>query len=371
MRPVWHIYYATKGTSGAYIDALLRASGIAGIDTTAFVSCNYLFRYGKIYKWFFPLTDFTDKRSALILMTRGLELLVAYMIIFLSAFFRRPVIVIHLIDDLYLTYLFFNFCKLLRLTVRITCHDVSSHYLGMSTRRARILVRANELIVHNQAAVRILCNSLGNSIGRKIRTYPFPYSAFDEIISPHKLDTFKSRLRHEVGRGYYLFLGVVRRSKGIETLIQAWPEFNKEKGEKLVIAGKWTDPEKQFRKLADEDVTIAVIDRYLNDEEFVQLINDAKFVLLPYLDYAHSAIIVSSANHGGAVIVSDIELFKQYLPNYSLTFRRGDITSLVSVLKRTANLSNAEIDARRNELKQAVSAQNENLVEDLREAYRS
>jgi len=371
MKPIWHVYYATRGTSGAYIDALLRASSIAGIKAAAFASANYRFSFGKVYKCFFPLTDFTEKRNAFILLIRGLELVITYSYVLVLTVFCRPVIVIHLVDDLRVTYMFFKACKLLGLTVRITCHDVSSHYLGMNNIRARILAGADELIVHNDAALQIIYEQLGKSVKNKIKMYPFPYSAYDEIISPHKLDTVRSRLRHEIGTGYYLFLGVVRRSKGIETLLHAWPMFNKDKRERLVIAGKWTDPDKRNRKIADDDDTIAVIDRYVNDEEFVQLIQDAKFVVLPYLDYAHSAVIIACGNHGGAVVISDIDLFKQLLPNYSLVFKHGDVADLVRALKRSVELSKTDINYHRQELNQAVLTQNKTLVADLREAYRS
>lgn len=371
MKQVWHIYYGTKGTAGAYVDALLRASGIAGINASAFVSANYRFKYGRTSKCFFPFTDFTEKRSILVILLRGLELLSAYFYIAVLALVKRPIIVIHLIDDFYVTYLFFRFCKIAGLKVRITCHDVNSHYLGMNNIRARILIQADELVVHNEAAEKTICDNLGKSIRPKIKMYPFPFSAYDEIITPHKIETARSRLRQSIGKGYYLFLGVVRRSKGIETLVSAWTKFNFDKSERLVIAGKWTDPDEKFRQIADEDETIAVIDRYLDDEEFVQLIRDAKFVVLPYLDYAHSSVIISCGNHGGTVIISDIDLFKQFLPDYQLTFRRGDPSSLAGVLKRSANLSDTDIEMRRNELKQSVITQSENLVADLREAYRS
>lgn len=371
MKLIWHIYYATRGTSGAYIDALLKASGIAGVRVAAFVSANYRFSFGQVYKCFFPLTDFTEKRNTLLLVMRGLELVIAYLYVLALAVFFRPVIVIHLVDDLRVTYWFFKACKFLGLTVRITCHDVSSHYLGMNNIRARILVGADELIVHNDAALQILYEQLGKSVKNKIKMYPFPYSAYDEIIAPHKQDSACIKLRKEIGTGYYLFLGVVRRSKGIETLINSWSIFNNDGKERLVIAGKWTDPDEGLRIIADNDNTIAVIDRYVNDEEFVQLIQDAKLVVLPYQEYAHSAIIIACGNHGGAVVISDIDLFRQLLPDYSLTFKHGDFADLMKVLKLSTTLSQVDIDNLRQELKQAVVTQNETLVEDLREAYRS
>jgi glycosyltransferase involved in cell wall biosynthesis len=370
MKQVWHIYYATKGTAGSYIDALLKASMVAGVDACAFVSSNYRYQFGKTVKCFFPFTDFTDKRNTLVRVVRGIELVAAYAKILMSAVFSRPVIVIHLIDDLFITYLFFKLCKLVGLRVRITCHDVGSHYAGMNQRRFKILSKADELVVHNDAAAAALRNVLGESINSRIRQYPFPFSAYDEIISPERQSSARTRLRRQIGTGYYLFLGVVRRSKGIETLINAWQQFNHNKSEKLVVAGKWTDPGKAIRHLAENDDSIVLIDRYLDDEEFVQLIQDARLVVLPYHNYAHSAIIHACGTHNGAVIVSDIDLFSQMLPAYPFTSRRGDAASLAHILSQSRELGESEITHLRLLLKQAVAMQGNNLVEDLKAAYK-
>ena len=369
MSKVWHIYYATRGTAGAYIDALLNASKAAGVDARAFVSCNYRYRNGKIYKFFFPITDFSEKRNRLIILLRGLELTAAYIGIFIMAIFARPVVVLHLIDDLYVTCILFKGLKALGLKVRITCHDVSSHYLGMNSLRRDILTQADELIVHNEAAGRTLKEHLGEAISQKISSYPFPFSAYDEIISNEKLMAAENRLREKIGSGYYLFLGVVRSSKGIETLVNAWQAFNKDKNEKLVIAGRWTDPAGNIRKLAESDNSTTIIDRYLDDEEFVQLIKDAKFVVLPYLDYAHSSIIISCGNHNGAVVISDIELFTELLPDYKLTFKNSEAEELVKVLNQTADMSTEEINSYRTILKRSIDEHNEDLVSELKEAY--
>jgi len=369
MKKVWHIYYATRGTAGSYVDALLKASKAAGVDARAFVSCNYRYRNGKINKFFFPITDFSEKRNMLIILLRGFELIVAYICIFALAIFARPIIVLHLIDDLYVTYLLFKGLRAIGLNVKITCHDVSSHYVGMTSLRRKILTQADELIVHNEVARRMLKEHFGEDVTNKIRSYPFPCSAYDEIISNEKLMAAENRLREKIGSGYYLFLGVVRNSKGIETLVNAWQSFNKDKNEKLIIAGRWTDPSRTIRKLAESDGSTTIIDRYLNDEEFVQFIKDAKFVILPYHDYAHSAILISCGNHDGAVIISDIELFTQFLPNYKLTFKNSKAEELVKVLKETTTMTSEEICNCRNILTRSTVKNNEDLVSELKNAY--
>ncbi|MEE8576132.1 MAG: hypothetical protein V3T31_02645, partial [candidate division Zixibacteria bacterium] len=126
MKDTWHIYYATHGTNGAYIDALLTASRIAGVRVRAFVSAYYRFNSGRLTKCFFPITDRSDYRSSVVLFLRGAELAIAYVMILAWASMARPRIVIHLIDDLPLTTWFMSVCQFIGLEVWITCHDVGS-----------------------------------------------------------------------------------------------------------------------------------------------------------------------------------------------------------------------------------------------------
>jgi len=371
MNEIWHIYYATRGTAGNYIDALLKASSIAGIKARAFVSSEYRFSFGKIVKCFFPFTDLTNKRNIMIKLLRGIELMLAYIYISITALIYRPRIVIHLIDDLSLTYLFFKFSKLAGLKVSITCHDVSSHYTGISRHRRDMLNRANYLIVHNDGARKSLGANLGNHIENKVRTYPFPFSAYDEILNPEKLKLAGESIQNDLQskHGYYLFIGVVRNSKGIDTLIESWPEANKDKKQRLVIAGSWTDPEPSLKNKINQDISCSLIDRYLEDEEFFQLIKNARFVVLPYKEYAHSAIFFSCASQSCPVIISDINLFNDFLPEYDLKFQPGDKHGLIAALKKSMSMSDEQVRQKGQLVRQVVEAKNSTLAKELKSAF--
>lgn len=371
MKPVWHIYYATKGAAGAYVDALLAGSRIAGVPARAFVSANYRYSQGKFTRLFFPVTDFTSRRSRLIRLLRGAELACAYALILPLAVIARPRVVIHLIDDLYITYLLFKLLTLCGLEVSVTCHDVSSHYLGMNSMRFKILSEAKNLIVHNPYARDKLIEVLGASVQQKIASYPFPFSSYDEILSSDRMLSAQEKLSSLIGAdgGYYLFLGVVRKSKGIETLLDAWSEANDDNKHKLVIAGSWTDPGEERLQLCQNDSSCTVINRYLSDEEFVYLIQNARFVVLPYLDYAHSSVVISCAHHQGAVIVSDVELFRHTLGDYDLTFTSGDKDSLAQTLRRSMDMDEQTVQLYRTKVRETVTRETEQLPEQLREAY--
>ncbi|MFQ5606791.1 MAG: glycosyltransferase [Candidatus Zixiibacteriota bacterium] len=370
MKPVWHIYYATRGAAGSYVDALLKASTAAGVPARAFVSRAYRFKTPNVSKLFFPVTDHLNGRKGLIRALRGIELAAAYVLLTLRLVVTRPRVCLHLIDDLHATFLFFRVCKALGLNVTVTCHDVGSHYLGMNSIRKVILRMADGLIVHNASARRRLIESLGIA-GEKIHCYPFPCSKYDEILSAANLSEARENIRRlvDAGGGYYLFLGVVRRSKGIETLLRAWRELRPDDDQRLVIAGTWTDPHEDTRNLAANDSSCVVIDRYLSDEEFVELIRGARFVVLPYLDYAHSSVLIACGNHGGAVIVSDIGLFAEALPDYDLTFPAGDASALARAIESTRRFSATEINERRERLRVAIERENEELVGRLKAAF--
>ena len=371
MKEVWHIYYATRGAAGAYIDALLRASDKANVPARAFVSASYRFTFGALSKVFFPLTDRSERRNKALRILRGLELALGYTYVTALLFFKRPRVMLHFIDDFRVTYLFFRIWRLMGLEVSLTCHDVGSHYLGMNNMRAHMFKNAKTLVVHNNAARESLIQSMDEAVAERIVCYPFPFSSYDDILDDKRLRQTELELKQLTGSddGYYLFLGVVRRTKGIEELVEAWGQANTDKKHKLVIAGAWTNPDPKCRALVEDDASCVVIDRYITDEEFALLIAKARFVVLPYHEYAHSSVILSCANHKGAVIISDIGLFTELLPDYPLTHKNRDVTALAATLRRSMKMSKQECAACKATLALAVSRENRRLVTELRRAY--
>ena len=158
-------------------------------------------------------------------------------------------------------------------------------------------------------------------------------------------------------------------SKGIETLLQAWNMSKLKHQAQLIIAGKWTDPPAEIRRMAENEPSCTVIDKYISDEEYVSLIEHSKFVILPYLDYIHSAVLFSCGYHGGAVINSDIELFKETMPDYPLTFETGNNIALAELLDRTIEMNREEVEKYKKLTCQAIELQQDGLTEQLQAVY--
>lgn len=109
---------------------------------------------------------------------------------------------------------------------------------------------------------------------------------------------------------YFLFVGSLEPRKNLETLLKAFVQF-KEAGfsEKLIIAGRKSDFFFQlFEQIVPKDARSGIeILGYVNDEEYVCLLKNAKALILPsfaegfgmpVLDAAQFGVPVIGSNHG-------------------------------------------------------------------------
>jgi glycosyltransferase involved in cell wall biosynthesis len=368
-KTTWHVYYGARGCAGAYVDALLTASRDAHLPARAFVSAAYAYPRRDVTRAFFWLTDRTERRGRALKLLRGLELLIGYIAIALAAAVRRPRIQLHYTDNLPMTWWFYRLCRWAGLEVWVTCHDVDAPGEPLKPHRRRILATADRLVIHSRGAAEALIRHLGPDVTRRIVRYPFPFASYDSILDSRKVD----RARHTLdellagcpGR-YFLFAGVLRKRKGLETLLDAWDRCDLADKATLVLAGKWSFcvPD-QLKRRAEATANCRILPRFLTNEEFTHFLARAWYVVLPYLDYAHSSVLISAANHGAACIVSDIELFTEYLPDYEMTFPAGDAEALADLLARAACLEPSKVEAHRRILRQAVGRSQQALVQRL------
>lgn len=371
MKDMWHVFYSSRGAAGAYVDALLKACHQAGVPARAFVSWRYAYSTAGAIKLFFPLTEAIERRNRAIWLVRGIELWFGYLAILLLAAAFRPAINLHLLGPLSVAYPFFRACKLLGLPVWVTCHDVVPHDGKMTRQRLNVFRQAHRLVVHSEGARRKLAELLDGDAER-IRSYPFPFSSYDEILEKDKLDDARTTFRTVIGdpvEKYFVLAGIVRESKGIRVLLDAWDLAQCRTNSKLVIAGKWSGVSQSVKDRARSTEGCVLVDRYVGNEELVYLIANARVCVLPYNEYTHSGILLSIARHGAAVIVSDIDLFVETLPHYQLMFPAGNAEKLAALMDRAAEMSTAEAEVCQRQLREAVAAADQRLVAEIGAAY--
>lgn len=366
---IWHIYYGTRGVAGAYIDALQKAMCSLGIVSRAFVSQGYLFKTAGIIKIFFPFTDGFEYFGPGRRLLRAIELTFGYTCICLFCAILRPAVNLSLTDDYKVTWWFFCLCKWFGLKVYLTCHDIHAHDGSLCPSRVDMMKRADYVIFHNEHARQKFLTLVSRPIDRAI-VVPFPCSNYDSILSPKRAAEaelyWNARLN---GIPCICFLGVVRRSKGIELLIRAWRDLKDRRGFRLVIAGKWDESE-LLKKQAEELPDCEFEDRYLKDEEFVYLIKKAKCVVMPYLKYTHSAVLVSVLKHGGMVLVSDEGLFQEYLGKYELMFSSGDLGGLTETMERAMRMDEKNCMLLKQQLAHLVANEDQKLKDELECAFK-
>ena len=350
MKSIWYIYHSTRGSAGAYMHRLLLASQEAGLKSIAFVSTQYKFDSPGAIRFFFPFTENTEKRNLLINIIRALEYTVNLGFIWLGASLLRPIIHLQLTESTLPTYIFFRLCRLTRLKIVTTCHDVIEHSGEVPYRRKNILINSHLLVVHNHNAESVLTGLLPETRNR-IFIYPFPFADAKPILTEAGMTSAEQKLKVLTdGRKWLLFTGYVRESKGIALLYEAWKRGGFSEDTALMIAGKWQAGLQDLKEELKDCRNTFILDRRLTDEELHYCISNSFFVVYPYLNYSHSGIFYSCVYSGGVPLLSDIELFGEMAPEYPFTFRSGDIADLVLSLHKCLRTTVEERDEARNYL---------------------
>ena len=117
-----------------------------------------------------------------------------------------------------------------------------------------------------------------------------------------------------------VFFGYVRRYKGLDTLLEAWPMVRAHRPATLVVAGEFYDDAAPYREqvarvnagaAADSAGTgarppVRLLDRYLADEEVEALFKAADVVVLPYRSATQSGVTHVAYALGTPVITTDV-----------------------------------------------------------------
>ena len=130
-----------------------------------------------------------------------------------------------------------------------------------------------------------------------------------------------------------LFFGLLRPYKGVEYLIEAFKELDKDKFN-LTIAGEvWEN----YPIASHIDSTIRFIPRYLTDEEVIEEFNRADVLVLPYLRASQSGAAHIAISYGLPIIATAVGGLKESLDKYKGTtfVKTKDSKEIVKALNRT------------------------------------
>ena len=105
----------------------------------------------------------------------------------------------------------------------------------------------------------------------------------------------------------FLFIGSVRPGKGVENLVKAFNQLLSLFPCSLTIAGNFS---KNYNPVSEADPRIKVINCYLSDELYSELIFKSDYVILPYTEGTNSGVLSTVVSCSKPVVCSDLPVFK-------------------------------------------------------------
>lgn len=327
---IYHIYWGTSGNSGLYLDEIYQVLKEERYEQRVFVSYYYPFDYGN--KIFFKRGDISNSRFNGIprKIIQLLEVLKGYLIILCYSIIERPKLInySHASESYFFIVWFLKLLKVLSgARLIITCHDVKPHGLipGEMHNRYKIFQVADNLLIHNEQSKEDL-KDIFFIPSSKVVMHPFPIMDLSKITkdTPNPFNNVD-----------FLFIGHLRKDKGIELLLDAWKEFSKINGKTtLRIAGRLLrglDIDKDLLEKCNVDFQF----RYISDDDYYHYVKASRYVVLPYIQGTNSGIISTVLSLGTEVLTSDIPMFTQNpLVPESNTFVSENLQSLVDTLQK-------------------------------------
>lgn len=354
---VLYVYHGTAGVAGAYAHAIASAMRRGGeCDCALAVSAYYAFDETQndvdVLPIFFRFSENTDRnpylrcltKSRLRLPIRYLELSVGYArALAYVARSGTEEVNLSVIDDELPTLAFAWLVKRMGRELAVTAHDVVFQGPRSSARRRRrVFQLADRVVVHYGHAKRELESRLGLA-ANKVIVHPFPWADAAPALHAARLEEHRRAFRDALAGFERVFLlpGILRKEKGLDTLLAAWrlAGFSPEEKCLLVIAGK-PMPGFDVRSLVGSAPGVRLYDRYLTSEELVALLELAHVVVLPYSAewYAHSSMVLMAQALGKPVIASDIPLFRGLVgASTGYLHAPGDSRALAKALRCAAD----------------------------------
>lgn len=329
---ILHIYYGTQGISGLYTEEIYDALK-SKFSQEIIVSYYYPFPHGK--KIFFKNTDLSSgrKNSMQRMLHRGVEYIFGLLKCMYFIILYQPKIVNYSLNSAFIfDVIFFKIVKIFSSSkLIITCHDViplaetEASKAKQMKYRQELFSLADYLLVHNENSTQDLIRIFKIN-PEKIISHPFPLMDLNKMFVANN---------NTIKKYDFAMIGHLRKSKGLDLMLDAWEIFQKQHPEKkLLVAGNM--PNKADYDLDHyKKLNIVFNLEYLNDREYFDLICNSKTVVLPYIMGSNSGVVYNLIGMNVNIIYSDLPMFvsNPFLED-SGKFSCGNINSLVNAMEK-------------------------------------
>lgn len=214
----------------------------------------------------------------------------------------------------------------------LLCHNVEDHEGGALRRFFALgaFLAADAFIVHAEADRDRLARL---APGRAAIVLPHP------AAPPAAIPREEARRRLGVGGPLVLFLGLVRRYKGVDLLLDAAPEIVRRTGASIAVVGEvFPDAQDLSRRAAASPVRERILwkDAYVSEEEMGLWLSACDVVALPYRAVSGSGIAARAFAAGRPVAAAAVGgLAESVEPGVTgELFPAGDPSALASAIEK-------------------------------------
>ncbi len=202
----------------------------------------------------------------------------------------------------------------------VIVHDVESFVKTTNSSRLKRICEnlADVLIVHNNFVKDELSKRISSVASKKIHIIPhgdFLNLASGEISKKQS----RKKLGLSVDRKIVLFFGMIKPTKGLDTLLHAWKKSDADT--ELVIAGRVREASfKNYQEIIDlepQSRNIKLMIRQISREERDLLFRAADVVVLPYKRIYQSGVLIMAMSYGVPVIATRLKAFEEMLSHNS------------------------------------------------------
>jgi glycosyltransferase involved in cell wall biosynthesis len=303
MKPKYivHVDYGSCGNSGFYIERLLQATSI-DCHVRAYVHSEFGESKSEA-----QIMRIFDRWSAYALhpkiksIIKFIDIYLCFLKIFFDVKTLSKVYDVQLycafFQSFHVYYWFFNivrkYCNL-----NVTVHDAveleHKYPAFIMTDRDNCLRQAHRLIVHGEESLQIL-----SALNIPLSIIRFPVQN-RQILESYQKD-FPVK---------FLFIGHIRKEKGIGNLIHAWSMLSHDGFDKSILTIAGNDDLNLGRDALKLPNCITKFG-YIDDEDFEALIQDTDYVVLPYEGGTNSGVLSAATSFGKPCITSMIPCFSQ------------------------------------------------------------
>lgn len=222
-------------------------------------------------------------------------------------------------------------CRILKIlgfnNIIIAYHEVVNNHIGIPSLKCVVKDTIDcgfPIICHSNHTRNVLLSltngRLASDMVKTIYFGPFEtYKQYDTSVSI-------------VNGKYILFIGNILPYKGLSFMYDSINKYGQSIDCKIVVAGKGYDP---CLELIRNDTRYVLINRFLTDEEFANLMKYASCVVCPYIAGSQSGITHTAMIYETPIVATSVGAFSEFIENGANGYvvDKGDGIGLVKAIK--------------------------------------